>query len=708
MQPRDHGRVGAPLQAMVVDQARRASAARALAAVFLVLSALASATLLYLPAPPGSWAILLVSAAVFAGIWWFAREPARASQAGAALVATQLTVDVVMSALMSKPLEQVQVAYQTALLPLIAAATLRASGVIATGAAGALALVVEVALHWSPDAYARFVSPAFYFAAAWVVATFSSIASHRSLRAHADEERRTQSAQAAAQLAEARYQLVAEHVSDLVSLFDAEGRYLYASPSYAHVLGVEPSKLVGQRSPELVHEEDLPLLQAAFLRALDGETVSLVARLRAASGDYRWFHVGLSGVSGLPAETGERGVAVSARDITEQRELSEALEKTRRMEALGNLAGGVAHDFNNLLMVVQSCTDLVASQLPPGHAAHADLGDVGGAVQRAAALTQQLLTFARRQVLPAAQSAIVAQTTNELAPILARLCGKNIRFELDARGSSLAVDANAVQLEQVLMNLAANACDAMPQGGKLSVIVRDRSIAEGEAPGLSAGRYVELTVTDTGSGMSAELQERIFEPFFTTKPAGRGTGLGLATVFGLVSQLHGRITVRSTPGAGSTFTVLLPESRHEPALRAAPQHALPRRSLDVLVVDDEAGVRALVARMLTNAGHRVTEADSVETATAAVESAAHFDAIVTDVVIGSGDGVRMLERVRAAQPGAGVVVMSGFSPSPERVAALTAQGAEFLAKPFAASELHAALERAHVRVAGSVVQPSEP
>jgi PAS domain S-box-containing protein len=681
---------------MVVDQARRAGAARAIAGVFVVLTAVAAATLAALGLPLVLPLVMLASTAAYVGIWRMARDPERASPAGAAIVTVQLTVDVVMAMLLDKPIDDVQVAYQTALLPLIALATLRARGVIATGAAGALALGFEALLH--PDISKQFISPSFYFAGTVVVTIFSSFASNRALRAHADEEQRAREAQTAAERAEARYELVAKHVSDLVSLFDADGRYLYASPSYARVLGVAPEDLVGRQSPELVHPDDLLLLQSAFLRALAGETASAVTRLRAASGEYRWFHVGLTGVTRLAGEKGE-GVAVSARDITEQRELSEALEKTRRMEALGSLAGGVAHDFNNLLMVVQSCTDLAAIELPPDHRSRTYLADVSGAVQRAAALTQQLLTFARRQVLPAAESSTVAHTAHELAPILARLCGKNIEFSLDSHASSRAVDASPMQLEQLMMNLARNACDAMPEGGKLRIDIRDCNMAEGEAGELAPGPYVELTVADTGTGMSAEVQTRIFEPFFTTKTAGRGTGLGLATVFGLVTQLHGLITVRSAPGAGTSFTVLLPESRRERAVRTPPRaEAGAKRALDILVVDDEAAVRTSVARMLSNAGHRVSEADAVGAAIAAVESpGAHFDAIVTDVVIGGDDGIRMLERVRAPQPDAAVVVMSGFIPSPERVAAVTAQGAEFLAKPFSATALLEALDRARAR-----------
>ena len=692
-------------QALIVDQARRGGAARAIGGVFAVLTALVFGLLFLQKVQASAFGFALAQLTAFVAFvfaWWRAKDPTQASLAGAVIVAGMLAQHVMTSAVLTELKGAVHVAYHTALCPLIAAATLRSRGVILVGGAGALALAAQIALnrHWQPGAWEEFISPAFYFAATSMVAILASLAGNRALRAHIQQEERALAAQGAAARAEARYQLVARHVSDLVSLFDASGSYLYASPSYERVLGVKPDALVGRQSPELVHADDLPLIEAAFRRAFAGEPATCVVRLRSAVGEFRWFHVDLFGVEALELEGEARAVAVSARDITKQHALADALEKTRRMEALGNLAGGVAHDFNNLLLVVQSCTELAAEQLPADHSARAELDDVRAAAKRAAALTQQLLTFARRQVLPSTGSSVVARTARELAPILVRICGRNIEFTLDAHASSGAVDATALQLEQLLMNLAVNACDAMSGGGKLRIQVRDRVLAPEEVAELAAGPYVEIEVADTGSGMSPEVRERIFEPFFTTKAKGQGTGLGLATVFGLVSQLGGHVSVRSAPGAGSTFVLLLPASRAHEAAEALPRvGAEPRRALDVLVIDDEAAVRSSVARMLASAGHRVTEAESIENASAAAEApGARFDAIVTDVVIGAGDGVAMLERMRTAQPEAAVVVMSGFSPSPERVARLTEQGAEFLAKPFAAAALLAALDRARARL----------
>jgi CheY-like chemotaxis protein len=283
---------------------------------------------------------------------------------------------------------------------------------------------------------------------------------------------------------------------------------------------------------------------------------------------------------------------------------------------------------------------------------------------------------------------------HELAPILERVCGKSIAVSFELSASS-EVAANAVELEQIIMNLTSNARDAMAEGGALAIVVRTRDVTEGELPGLSPGPYVELCFKDTGVGMSQEVQARIFEPFFTTKPAGRGTGLGLATVFGLVTQLGGNIAVTSVEGQGTEFRVLLPAAPSEATSAVTASVRPAKKTLRVLVVDDEEVVRTLIGRILSAAGHQVTQAASAEAAIAAAKaSSARFDLLLTDVVLGAEDGLAVLDTLRAAHPSAAVLVMSGYSPTPERVAELSRQGAEFLAKPFGALQLMAALERA--------------
>jgi PAS domain S-box-containing protein len=681
-------------EALAADFVRRASSARAIAGVFMVMTVLAASSTL---AMTRQWALALPQALAmlgFAAAYGVARKQERASQAGSIIVAVMLAQYVASSHASRLTQDVIAIAYFVALCPLVAKATMRWRGVLFCGVAGVVALVLQGYMrnNAAPGHWRELIGPGYYFAATWLVAVFAAIGSERALRAHVREELRAAHAQAEAREAEQRYRLVSEQVSDLVSVLDDQGRFVYVSPSHERVLGLPVAELLGRSAPEIVHPDDLQGISAAFLKTRELGSSFTVARLRAKDGSYRWFHIRFSRTE--DAQAGGT-IATSARDITEQQRLSEALEGTRRMESLGRLAGGVAHDFNNLLLVIQACTDLASRQLPPEHPARADLSDILRTTERAAALTKQLLTFARRQVLGTRQRASVSKVAQELAPILERLCGKGIQASFALQLASSDVTASAVEIEQILMNLAANARDAMPDGGTLHVALALRGLDEGELGELRAGDYVEILMKDSGVGMSADVQARIFEPFFTTKPAGRGTGLGLATVFGLVAQLGGHIAVSSQVGEGTEFRVLLPCAVQEATSAVLRAAQLTAKSLEVLVVDDEEAIRTLIGRILEAAGHRVTQAASAEMAIAAAKTAsARFDAIVTDVVLGADDGLATLDTLRGAHPQAVVIVMSGYSPTPERVAELARQGAEFLPKPFGAGQLMAALDRA--------------
>lgn len=682
-------------EALAAELVRRASSARAVAMVFVPMTLLAAASTW---AMSGQFAIALPQLAAalgFVSAFVVARRSERASLAGALLVCVMLGQYVASSVVVQRSQDAVAIAYFVALTPLVATATLRARGVLLGGLAGALTLSLLGLLREraAPGHWRELVAPAFYFVSTWVVAVVASVGAERALRSHVREELRATHAVQGAREAESRYQLVAEQVSDLVSVLDDRGRFVYVSPSHERVLGLPVADVLGQAAPEIVHPDDYQTLARSFLQALESGSGVTVARLKARDGGHRWFHIRFSRIE--PGAQLGGAVAVSARDITEQQRLSEALEGTRRMESLGRLAGGVAHDFNNMLLVIQACADLASRQLPQEHPARADLADILRTTARAAALTKQLLTFARRQVLGTRQRSAVPEVVSELLPIMERLCGNAVRVSVEQGAGIPDVNASAVELEQILMNLAANARDAMPEGGKLRIATASRRLQDGELGELGAGDYVELSLKDSGVGMSADVQARIFEPFFTTKPAGRGTGLGLATVFGLVAELGGHIAVASEPGQGTEFRVLLPCAAAEATSAVMRAAKLPAKSLEVLVVDDEDVVRTLIGRILEGAGHRVTQAASAEMAIAAAKTAAaHFDLILTDVVLGAEDGLATLDTLRAAHPGASVIVMSGYSPTPERVAELARQGAEFLPKPFGAVQLMAALERA--------------
>ncbi len=662
----------------------------------MVMTLLAAASTLAMTRQLGLVLPQATAVAGFAWAFWLGRQTERASLAGSVIVAVMLSQYLASAYAARLAPEVIAIAYFVALCPLVAKATMRARGVLLCGVAGVLALVAQAYMreHTAPGHWRELVGPGYYFAATWTVAVFATVGSERALRAHVREELRAAHAQAEAREVAQRYRLVAEQVSDLVSVLDDQGRFVYVSPSHERVLGLPVAEMLGHAAPELLHPDDYQGVASAFLKALREGSNFTVARMKAKDGSFRWFHIRFSRLD--PSDESSGAVATSARDITEQQRLTEALEGTRRMESLGRLAGGVAHDFNNLLLVIQACADLAGRQLPPEHAARADLSDILRTTERAAALTKQLLTFARRQVLGARQRSSVSKVAQELAPILERLCGKGIEVSFELNLPNSEVNASAVEVEQILMNLVANARDAMPDGGSLELALALRDVSESEQGELRAGDYVELRVKDSGVGMSPDVQARIFEPFFTTKPAGRGTGLGLATVFGLVAQLGGRISVASKEGAGTEFRVLLPCAAVETAsavMRAAKPAS---KTMNVLVVDDEEAVRTLMGRILEAAGHQVTQAASAEMAIFAAKSAAKtFDLILTDVVLGADDGLAVLDTLRAAQPLAAVIVMSGYSPTPERVAELARQGAQFLAKPFGAVQLMAALERAH-------------
>jgi two-component system cell cycle sensor histidine kinase/response regulator CckA len=375
-------------------------------------------------------------------------------------------------------------------------------------------------------------------------------------------------------------------------------------------------------------------------------------------------------------------------DITDRKRLEEQLRQAQKMEAVGQLAGGVAHDFNNILTVVRGNAELLRTA--PEGAGPALLDDLVLAADRATALVRQLLMFGRRQ--PTRVEVLdVNEVVTALARLLGRLLGERIAVEIVPAAGPATVRADRSHLEQVVMNLAVNARDAMPNGGVLSVRI--------EPVERAGARFVRLAITDTGTGMTPEVQARIFEPFFTTKGPDKGTGLGLATVFGIVQQAGGTIEVESAPGAGTTFRVDLPgwtgsasSVSTTPAPRAAERRAA--RPVSVLLVEDQDAVRRFAAAALQHAGHRVTEAESGEAALEIVRSGEPFDVLITDMMMPGIDGLELAERTRALRPEVAVVLMSGFAPETDRE---PIEQAVFLQKPFPPADLLAALSKARRR-----------
>jgi signal transduction histidine kinase/CheY-like chemotaxis protein len=379
-------------------------------------------------------------------------------------------------------------------------------------------------------------------------------------------------------------------------------------------------------------------------------------------------------------------------DVTEQRTLEEQLLAAQRMEAVGRLAGGVAHDFNNLLTAILGYASIVDAELPPGDPLREDVTAITQAAGSASSLVRQLLAFSRRQMLRPEELDLTT-VVDRVVPLLRRLAGERIAFRAELAAGLPGVRADPGQLEQVLVNLIVNARDAMPDGGSVTVETAEVQVDEGEARrhlGLRHGRYVALTVTDTGVGMDREVRERVFEPFFTTKEPGRGTGLGLATVYGIVKQSDGYIGVASEPGHGASFRVLLPALpvavEPAPPALAAPPVAQPGTER-VLLVEDEETVRLLAATVLRRLGYTVELAGTGADALRILERAdGAFDLLVSDIVMPELGGTELAAIVRERWPGVGIVLMSGYAPEVVGREGPVVEDA-FLAKPFAPQTL---------------------
>ena len=379
--------------------------------------------------------------------------------------------------------------------------------------------------------------------------------------------------------------------------------------------------------------------------------------------------------------------------IGAHRRMEEQLRQSQKMEAVGRLAGGVAHDFNNLLTVITGYAALMRDGLPAGVETH-ELEEIEHAALRAASLTRKLLTFSRKQVLQIRVLDLNA-VVGGLEELLRRLIGEHILLVTIPAAGLGKVKADPTQIEQVIMNLAVNARDAMPNGGRIVIETKDVWLEAGQVRSLPPGQYAVVSVTDTGHGMDRETADRIFEPFFTTKELGKGTGLGLSTALGIVEQAGGVLTVESEPGAGAIFQAYFPcvTEAMEGALPERQPAVRPTRSLIIIVVEDEAPLRKLVAKVLTAAGHKVLEAATGDEALA-IGQTQEFELVVTDVVMPGMTGPEMLATLRKRCGDIPALFMSGYAPESLDRTALE-RNAGFLSKPFTPRALLAAIQDLH-------------
>ena len=479
-----------------------------------------------------------------------------------------------------------------------------------------------------------------------------------------------------------RYQSLFRHSADGILLFDTDGVVLDANPRAREQLGYEREELLGLRLDALHVPEERPRVRAALASlAREGTTViEITVRRR----DGSTFPADVS--ASAFAAGGQDLVQAVVRDQSARRELEQRLQEVQKMEALGRLAGGVAHDLNNLLTVIRGYGALLAGVVPAEGDARAFLDEVTAAGERAAALTHQLLSFSRRQVVRPRLVDVNAEVAR-LQRLLRGTLGEDVRLAVELAPALPWVSIDPAQLEQVIVNLAVNARDAMPRGGELTLTT---SLAEPPGPIAADGAgdepWVRLQVRDTGVGMSAEVLGHLFEPFFTTKERGKGTGLGLASVYGAVRQSGGDIRVTSAPGAGTTFDVLLPPARGDAAPTndsgAHPVMARPGGESVLLVEDDEA-VRKLVATLLRGAGYDVVEAEDGDAALAIAGARERsFDLLLCDVVLPHKSGVEVARRLSALCPTARTLLMSGHAQDVIARQGRPVRGSRFIAKPF--------------------------
>jgi two-component system cell cycle sensor histidine kinase/response regulator CckA len=385
------------------------------------------------------------------------------------------------------------------------------------------------------------------------------------------------------------------------------------------------------------------------------------------------------------------GGVVVLRDVTEQRSLQQMLTQSQKMEAIGRLAGGVAHDFNNLLVVIDSYGELVMRTFPAADERREDLEQVMAASKRAAGLTKQLLAFSRRQMIQPT-SVRLNDVVSGVEKMLKRVIGEHIDLSTELASDLAFVRADVGQLEQTILNLTVNARDAMPEGGALRLRTANVSVGVGSDAiiGVPPGDYVTLEVTDTGMGMSADIQRRIFEPFFTTKAPDKGTGLGLATVYGIVQQSRGHITVRSEINAGTSFTILLPALEHAIAVDTTTgSDELPAASTGtILLVEDDDAVRRVAVRVLRHSGYRVLEARRAQDARSiCAQEGDTIDLILVDVVMPQISGPKLVEELSAIYQRMRVLYMSGYSEEAVHVSGDPALQSQFLEKPFSQDTL---------------------
>lgn len=493
----------------------------------------------------------------------------------------------------------------------------------------------------------------------------------------AGERSQRRFAEAGRRESEERLRLIFDHVSDALFIVDDTGRILDANPSACRLTGMSVDAL------------RLALLEEALPESIELTRPGGRCDHRPSGGTTDGRVLDVQAAAFAP------GVLVyTVRDLTKQRHLEDQLAQSQKMDAVGQLAGGVAHDFNNLLTVILSYSALLQEDLAPDDPHVADIQQIAEAATRGAGLTQQLLMFSRKQVVRL-RPTDVNMVVGEVEKILRRLIGENIELVSTLEADPWLISGDNGQLEQILINLAVNARDAMPNGGRIHIETANAELpADGASDwtndGEAAREYVMLAVTDTGVGMTREMQQRVFEPFFTTKELGKGTGLGLSTVYGIVKQSGGTVTIESEPGHGATFRIYFPRLIDSSTTASVDEIIQPslRGTETVLVVEDDHSLRGLATRILRSNGYNVLAANNgVEALEVATAYSGSIDIVATDVVMPEMGGRALAERLLETREDIKVLFMSGYTNDEViRMGVLEGRTA-FLQKPFAPNRL---------------------
>jgi two-component system, cell cycle sensor histidine kinase and response regulator CckA len=493
--------------------------------------------------------------------------------------------------------------------------------------------------------------------------------------------------------AETKYRMLVEHVNAIAYIAEIgiNGQWFYVSPQIETILGYTPDEwlTISHDWVTLINADDVATVMAAEEASKSGQPFQAEFRIKRKDGREAWMNDTAVVVQGSDSHPVMEGIMV---DITDRKHLETQLQQSRKMEAVGRLAGGIAHDFNNLLTIITGYTDLALSRPAIPLELRADIERIEHAAGRAAALVRQLLAFSRKQVLQPKTLDLNSIVVN-LDKLLRRLMDDNIEMVTSVRENVGKVKADPAQIEQVLMNLVVNARDAMPQGGRIVIETANVDLDSGYADGhatVKPGRYVMLAVSDTGVGMDRETVAHIFEPFYTTKDSGRGTGLGLSTVYGIVKQSDGYIWVYSEPGKGSSFKVYLPRVEESvDDIAALPISLDPQRGSEtILLVEDEEAVRDLIQTVLNDQGYNVIPSRDTQHALQIAETFAHeIHMLLTDVVMPGMSGRELAAHISARRRGIRILFMSGYTDNVITSGGVLEKGITFLQKPFSPSQL---------------------